>query len=41
MGKELGTVTYDKEAALYPGAEYAPYSSMKAEVLLYETNPIE
>jgi ATP-dependent helicase/nuclease subunit A len=41
MGKELGNVTYDKDAALYPGAEYVPHSSMKAEVLLYETNPIE
>ena len=41
MGKELGNVTYDTDAALYPGAEYLPQDAMKAEVLLYEMKPVE
>lgn len=41
MGKDLGNVTYDREAALYKGADYPAHNAMKAEVLLYETKPVE
>lgn len=37
MDADLGNVTYDKEAALYCGAEYPEADNMTAEVLLYET----
>ncbi len=36
MDTDLGNVAYDKEAALYCGADYQNASDMKAEVLLYE-----
>lgn len=39
MDADLGNVVYDKEAALYVGADYANVEDMKAEVLLYETSP--
>jgi len=41
MDADLGNVIYDKEAALYVGADYADVEDMKAEVLLYETAPAE
>lgn len=34
MGKELGGVAYDDEAALYPGAVYPEYEGAKTELLL-------
>ena len=39
MDADLGNVVYDKEAALYVGADYAEAKTMKAEVLLYELSP--
>jgi len=36
MATDLGKVAYDKDAALYYGADYATSQNMKAEVLLYE-----
>ncbi len=36
MGKELGGIVYDEEAALYPGAEYPEYGEAEAELLLLE-----
>lgn len=34
MGKELGGVAYDSEAALYPGAVYPEYEEAEAELIL-------
>ncbi len=34
MGKELGGVDYDEEAALFPGAEYPAYEQAQTELLL-------
>lgn len=34
MGKELGGVEYDNEAALYPGAAYPEYEGAQTELLL-------
>ncbi len=34
MGKELGGIPYDEEAALYPGATYPEYEGAGAELLL-------
>ena len=34
MGKGLGGIAYDGEAALYPGAEYPDYEEAEAELLL-------
>ena len=41
MDVDLGNVVYDKDAALYYGADYVEANDKKAEVLLYETSPIE
>lgn len=37
MDTDLGNVAYNKEAALYTGADYVKADGMEAEVLLYET----
>ena len=37
MGKDIGEVSYDSEAALYVGANYPENNKMSPEVLLYET----
>lgn len=34
MGKDLGNVAYDRDAALKPGAEYPPLEGMEPELLL-------
>ena len=34
MGRELGGIPYDREAALYPGAAYPPYDQAETELLL-------
>lgn len=39
MAKDLGNVAYDTDAALNYGANYTNVDQMKAEVLLFETEP--
>lgn len=41
MDADLGNVAYDDEAALYYGADYVDAGDKKAEVLLYETSPVQ
>ena len=41
MDTDLGNVAYDEDAILNPGADYPERSDMKAEVLLFETEPEE
>lgn len=41
MDADLGNVAYTKDVALYCGAEYPMAEGMKAEVLLYETAPVD
>lgn len=36
MQPDLGNVAYDKEAALYLGADYPPSGEMKPEILIFE-----
>ncbi len=37
MGKEVGGIVYDEQAALYPGAVYPPLEHRETELLLYQT----
>ena len=41
MDADLGNVVYDEASALYYGANYVESDDMKAEILLYETTPIQ
>lgn len=38
MGREVGGIVYDEQAALHPGAVYPPQENRETELLLYQTS---